>query len=159
MLNLCQNLFDYGDNAKDTSLLEVKKFDFACSNFHSLISHCFGHLTSVDPHFLPGPTLFGFWYKVLSFKRKKQFVASRSYWKWIFEFPSFHIFVGSEVSIHFKYFLLKNKDKIWSMESLHGFEVATASDIFSGLDFFAPHDCQSFNSQWASWWVSIVQSF
>jgi hypothetical protein len=30
------------------------------------------------------------------------------------------------------------------------FEVATASDIFSGLDFFAPHDCQSFNSQWAS---------
>jgi hypothetical protein len=55
--------------------------------------------------------------------------------------------------------LLKNKDKIWSMESLHGFEVATASDIFSGLDFFAPHDCQSLNSQWASWWVSIVQSF
>jgi hypothetical protein len=63
--------FDYGDNAKDTSLLEVKKIDFACSNFHSFISHCFGHLTSVDPHFLPGPKLFGFWSKVLSFKRKK----------------------------------------------------------------------------------------
>ncbi len=78
MLNLCQNLFDYGDNAKDTSLLEVKKFDFACSNFHSFISHCFGHLTSVDPHFLPGPKLFGFWSKVLSFKRKNSLLLQEA---------------------------------------------------------------------------------